>query len=213
MRRLIEGPVTNTRAYLETLAAHPDTRHFAVGLRKIFDAQGWSYVDLAARRTITVLHFFLEMALPYCWNARFVRPVPRRGGRATTFSGAYTVRKFSMCVRGVSREALSKVIAGQGHCTANDRSVDVSTVSFHTALLDEAKLIQRVQVPAHAAQSFEIGTSGHSINHYHLADPRFPKPALMGCWTVAGVLVDEHVLDVPWPECVEPTQQQSTAPP
>ncbi len=197
-RKYIES-VSAARGYYRELCLDPVAAHFAIALKKLCDAHGWTLADLAARRALALIVFFRSCATPFCWNARFARaPSFARSRRPAKLGRSLESRKYSPTVRGVARPYLATVLAWPGHSPEDDRSVDVSTVSDHTARLVEVSVLQRVQVPQHAADSGEIGASGHVINRYHLADKGSRKPALSGCWTVDGELVDAEVLQAPW---------------
>jgi len=224
VRKGIEGRVADAKAMYVALANDPQTAHFAIGIKKICDAKRWTLADIAAQRTLTLLCFLLELAVPGCWNVRYSKPAPRRGGRLVRFGDAFTRRKYSPVVRAVAQPFLRSVIAWRGHSPDDDRSVDRSTVFEHMALLEHAKLVQPVQVPIEAAEPHEIGKlvmrkSGgklvacrFSINRYWLADRGNPKPALLGCWTADGVCVDIDVLAAPWAGAT-PVDSPPTSPP
>jgi hypothetical protein len=211
VRPLIEG-VSAAKECYRALCLDPTTAHFAIAIKRICDAKGWTLADLAARRALALLEFLRLLARPHCWNARHVRR-PRRGlfsVGAVVASGAQ--RKYSPGVQAVAQPFLATVLAWPGHRPDDDRSVNRKTVGRVTALLDLAGVVQAIQVPAHAAESHELGDSGHAIHRYWLADRGSPKPALMAPFDAAGELVGVDILAAPWRGAV-PAVPRSTAPP
>jgi hypothetical protein len=190
--------VPKARERFVELTKDPTTAHFAIAIKKLCDEHEWTLADECARRLLTLVEFFREFARPQCWNAHRARaPLPR--GLARTGSVLERAkRKFSPCATAVAQPFLAGVIAGAGDGPNDDRSVCRKTVGRLTALLEDAGVIQCVQVPAHAAESYEVGKSGHAIYRYWLADKGSPKPALMGPWTADGDLVDAVILEEPW---------------
>lgn len=196
-RPLMES-VPKARERHRVLALDPTTAHFALAIKRICDEREWTYADQVARRLLTLIEFFREFARPQCWNAHRARaPLPRGLGKTSAVLER-AKRKFSPCATAVAQPFLAGVIAGAGDGPNDDRSVCRKTVGRLTALLEDAGVIQCVQVPAHAAESYEVGKSGHAIYRYWLADKGSPKPALMGPWTAAGDLVDAVILESPW---------------
>jgi hypothetical protein len=211
-RPLIES-VSKARERHRELANDPATAHFAIAIKRVCNARGWTLADLAARRALTMLEFLRECARPQCWNARHVRR-PRRGlatlGTAVTASAA--TRKYSPCVQAVAQPFLATVLAWPGHSSTDDRSVNRKTIGRVAQLLVAAGVLQCVQVPAHAAEPHEIGETGHAIYRYWLADRGSPKPALMRPFDADGELVGVEILSEPWRGAVA-TRPPSTAPP
>ena len=196
-RPLMES-VPKARERHRVLALDPTTAHFALAIKRICDEREWTYADQVARRLLTLIEFFREFARPQCWNAHRARaPLPRGLGKTSAVLER-AKRKFSPCATAVAQPFLAGVIAGAGDGPNDDRSVCRKTVGRLTALLEDAGVIQCVQVPAHAAESYEVGKSGHAIYRYWLADKGSPKPALMGPWTADGDLVDAVILESPW---------------
>jgi hypothetical protein len=211
VRQLMER-VPKARERYADLTKDPTTAHFAIALKKLCDEHEWTLADNVARRLLTLIEFFREFARPQCWNAHRARaPLPRGLGR----TGAVlerSKRKFSPCVTAVAQPFLAGVIADAGDGPNDDRSVCRKTVGRLTQLLVDVGVLQCVQVPAAAAESYEVGTSGHAIYRYWLADKGSPKPALMGPWTADGALVDVAILDEPWRGAVV-VRPPATAPP
>ena len=207
--RVIEGRVSDARAYYAELSKDPELCHFAIAVKKICDECGWTLADVAAQRSLAAIAFLLELARPQCWNARYARP-PSRG--VSKLGRSFATRKYSPCVRAVSQQFLATVLAWRGHTDEDDRGVDRSTVRAHFDRLERHGVVQVVQVPQHAAEPHEIGTSGHVINRYWLASRGSPKPALLSCWTLDGALVDVDVLLAPWVGA-KPAIANANAPP
>jgi hypothetical protein len=211
VRPLIER-VPSARARFVELAKDPTTAHFAIAIKRVCDEKGWTLADLAARRLLCLLEFHRAAARPQCWNAHRARAPLARG--LGTFGNvlARAKRKFTPCVNAVAQPFLAGVLAGPGDGPHDDRSVCRKTVGRLTQLLVVAGVLQAVQVPAHAAESFEVGKSGHAIYRYWLADKGSPKPALMGPWNADGDLVDAAILEEPWRGAVV-VLPPATAPP
>lgn len=211
--RTMEARAARVRELWCELALDPSTSHYAIGIKRICDQRGWTLADPAAQRVLALLDFLRELSIPHCWNAKYVRPIGRRGSNrmamptrgSETFEGV-TLRKHTPAVRGVGQGFLCTVLAAAGHTREDDRRCCSKTVQRALALLEGVGLVQAVQVPAHAAEAFEIGDSGHTINRYYLADRGSPKPALMACWLLledadgGAVLSPAHsdVLELPW---------------
>ena len=211
VRPLIER-VPSARARFVELAKDPSTAHFAIGFKRICDSKGWTLADLAARRVLCAIEFMRAFARPACWNAHRARaPMPRGLGRTSAVLER-SKRRFTPCVRAIAQPFLCSVLAGPGDGPHDDRRVHRKTVGRITRLLEQTGVLQAVQVPAHAAESYEIGDSGHAIYRYWLADKGSPKPALMGPWTADGELADVAILDEPW-RGARVVQPPSTAPP
>lgn len=210
--RPIMEHVPKARDRYRLLALDPATAHFAIALKRICDEHGWTLADQCARRLLTLIEFMREFARPQCWNAHRARAPLARGLGSFGAVLAHAKRKYSLCATAVAQPFLAGVIASAGDGPTDDRSVHRKTVGRLTALLEDAGVIQAVQVPAHAAESYEVGKSGHAIYRYWLADKGSPKPALMRPWTVDGELVDAAILEAPWRGAVV-ALPPATAPP
>lgn len=207
--RSIEARPAAVRAQLREQQANPATAHFVIGYKRICDALGWSPIDPWALRLWALILLLRELAIPHCWNAHAVRRPPRRGSRRMSQmerlsigGGGIGVRHYTPCVRALAQTAIAEVLAAAGHCDDDDRSCSTKTVQRALRLLEGVDLVQAVQVPAHAAESWELGrrdANGErwSFARYYLATPGSPKPALMGWWSAEDTCGRE-VLARPW---------------
>jgi hypothetical protein len=202
----------NAEARFRELAKDPRTAHHAIAIKKLCDENEWTFADVVARRLLTIVEFFLELARPHCWNAHRARAPLARGLGAFGDVLARGKRKYSLCVTAIAQPFLATVLAGPGDTPTDDRRVCRKTVGRLTALLEDAGVLRAEQVPAHAAESHEVGPSGWTIYRYWLADKGSPKPALMALWPwdADGELRDAQTLEAPWRGA---RVVQSTAPP
>jgi hypothetical protein len=194
------------------LVKDPRTAHYACLVKTICDANEWTFADVVARRLLTIVEFFRELARPHCWNAHRARAPLAKGLGAFGDVLARGKRKYSLCVTAIAQPFLATVLAGPGDTPTDDRRVVRKTVGRLTALLEDAGVLRAEQVPAHAAESHEVGPSGWTIYRYWLAEKGSPKPALMALWPwdADGELRDAQTLEAPWRGA---RVVQSTAPP
>jgi hypothetical protein len=202
----------NADARFRELAKDPRTAHYARAVKTICDENEWTFADVVARRLLTIVEFFRELARPHCWNAHRARAPLAKGLGAFGDVLARGKRKYSLCVTAIAQPLLATVIAGPGDTPTDDRRVCRKTVGRLTALLEDSGVLRADQVPAHAAESHEVGPSGWAIYRYWLADKGSPKPALMALWPwdADGELRDAQTLEAPWRGA---RVVQSTAPP
>jgi hypothetical protein len=202
----------NADARFRELAKDPRNAHYAIALKRICDEHEWTFADDVARRLLTFVEFLREMARPHCWNAHRARAPLAKG--LGTFGAVLSrsKRKYSLCVTAIAQPLLATVLAGPGDTPTDDRRVCRKTVGRLTALLEDAGVLRADQVPAHAAESHEVGPSGWAMYRYWLADKGSPKPALMALWPwdADGELRDAQTLEAPWRGA---RVVQSTAPP
>jgi hypothetical protein len=208
-RPIMEQPAAAKRAY-DRLRSNIHTKFKAAEFKRFCDEHGWTLADECARRRLNAIVVADELATFGCWNARHVRRRTRRGLATLQRASNGTAPKCSPVVRGVSQSYWAKSFAGPGHTPADDRSVHRKTVDRVWDDVAEMGLAQVIQVPAYAAEPWEIGDSGHAMNRYWLADQASPKPALMQVFTPKRAAAVEVILSEPWRGAV-PTN--ATAPP
>jgi hypothetical protein len=201
--RTMEARPAKLREHIRALQCDAATAYLVIGFKRICDERKWSPVDVSARRLLALLLFLRALAIPHAWNTRHVRPQVRRGSKRlampTKLGGHFgSVRKYTPCARAIDQRAvLTQVLAQDGHTLEDDRSCSVKTVQRALRALEDVSLVQSVQVPPSAAESWEIGESGYAFNRYYVATPGSPKPALMGVWT-ADDTCGVDVLERPW---------------
>ncbi|HKT94672.1 MAG TPA: hypothetical protein VJS18_21110 [Paraburkholderia sp.] len=201
-RVVLEGRVATARRAWADLRTNPSTVVYAIAIKRLCDARGWTLADMAARRRLAALLFLLQAAVPMCWNGRFARratPKAQRSGRLQPLSNVmgYRERKYGTCVRGVGQGFLRRVIAWAGDTPDDSRTVNRATVRECMEDLAEFGALSFYRVPKHAADPMEIGDSGYVMHRYWLHG-RDPKPALRGVYDAAGELLWVDVLDAPW---------------
>jgi len=211
VRTLMHPSAARRRA--DALRNHADTAYLWTAIKGELDAADWTLADEAACRVLTLFEFCREVARPVCWNSRHVRRRTRRGlATVGAVAGRGTAPNYSPAMRGVSQTFLATVIADLGDSPTDDRRVDRKTVSRAFAMLACAGVLQCVQVPAHAAEPFEIGESGHAMNRVWLADRASPKPALMRIHTATRPTAADAETPAETPPESAPTPS-ATAPP